>query len=80
MKIVFKDTQIREVFRLNTFDLHKSHNMKHQKVTTIIQYKSTEMVVITLSNGYVAALDLLKMQVTNLTRFHKGNPRPQQET
>lgn len=63
---------VRDVMLLHTFDMQQTHAMKKQKVTTITQYKASEMVALTLSNGYIVVVNITKMVIASVKRFHKG--------
>ena len=46
---------------------------KPAKVTTMIQYRQASMIVVTMSTGHLAVVDLLKQSVVSLIKAHKGN-------
>lgn len=46
---------------------------KKQKVTTITQYRNTEMLLVTLSTGYLAVVNVQKLCTVSSIKAHKGN-------
>ena len=57
---------------LKDIDMKISHKQKAQKVTTITQYKDSNMVVVTLSFGYLAIINAARMEVINIQKVHRG--------
>lgn len=46
---------------------------KFAKVTTLTQYKSTSLIVATLSSGHMVVIDVQRNRVMSTTKVHKGN-------
>lgn len=64
---VIKDANI-----VGMIDLQDQFKLKPQKVTSILQYKRSSMVIATLSNGYLSVIDISKLKAIHCTRVHKG--------
>ena len=44
-----------------------------QKVTTISQYRSSEMILVTLSTGHLAVVNFHRLTLMSILKAHKGN-------
>lgn len=67
----FQDIHYCGKIDLKKFGGHKP--LKTQKVTTLNQYQDSMFLLATLNNGYLVAINFLKLEVKSIIRPHKGN-------
>lgn len=72
LNILWKDKDRMEVTPGGRLDLKKSSKIIGQKVTTINQYKASNLCIATTTFGFLIVVNLAKMEVTNTLRAHKG--------